>query len=129
MCKNFLGISAVLFFSCANAFAYDYSCKSQDQNTEATLQVLNKKEIVWTDHSHSASSHGVFKGLDKAPFSERKGELQFALVDFYTTENQQFVLSIPKTVFKKPSTVQITEFFDNDDHPEQEIKFQCVKKN
>lgn len=126
--KNIFIASLVLASAvAAQAQMSDYSCQSLDGTTKASLQRVGRKTILWVDHSHSASSKGVFAGVDSAPYSERKGQLQFKLVDYFATEDQQFVLSIPKTFSQNPDQLNVTEFFDNDDHAEGETEFRCIK--
>ncbi len=126
--KNIFITSLILISAiAAQAQKIEYSCQSLDHTTEATLQLVDRMTLLWVDHSHSASSKGVFVGVDMAPFSERKGELQFKLVDYLTTEDKQFILSVPGIVAKNPKQMNVTEFLDNDDHAEGEKEFHCVK--
>jgi hypothetical protein len=120
-----LALVFTLSFLAETARASEYSCASVDGSTLATLKVLTSSEITWDDETHAASSLGIFKGIETAPFSSRKGEFQFALVDFFRTEDQQFLLSLPANILSYPDSIQITEYFDNDDVYEQETVFNC----
>lgn len=124
-----LSAFALIAFSVASssALATTYSCLSVNEGKEAALEIQSSTKVLWADESESAYSQGVYTGVDTAPYSERKGELQFKLVDYYQTEDSAFYVSIPNWIQKNPKKVQVTVFLDNDDHSESETKYNCKR--
>ncbi len=121
--KTVLVLGTVGAASFANAS--NYFCRSADGETEGRLKVTGAREIIWSDVTHAAVSRGVFVGLDTAPYSPRKGEMQYNLVNFYRSNDQHYVLSVSPKLLQNPKSVVVTVFMDNDDHAEEVTDFNC----
>ena len=117
----------VLAFS-TQALALDYTCNSTDgTTTNATLTVTSAKEIYWNDESHGASSKGIYTSVDRAPYSIRQGQLQYQLTSFAMSDDSSYVMSVPASIQQAPATITVTEFYNNDDHAENETVLNCTK--
>lgn len=122
--KNLLIVGLLLLS--LPTMATTYNCVSLDQKEEARL-TFKGNEILWSVEAESASSSGVIAGVDTAPYSETKGEVQYKLIDFAQSANHAFYLSIPSAIENEISPMKVTFYLDNDDVREEETVFSCTK--
>ncbi|MGE3680335.1 MAG: hypothetical protein AB7G93_01325 [Bdellovibrionales bacterium] len=116
----------LLLTSTLSAHAEDqYLCLNSDGQA-AELTVRSDSEIVWNEPWHSASSAGHFMGRETAPFSESKDYFLFRLTDFHATEDSSYILALQSL---HGQSLEAVVYFDNDDHPEYEIWFHCLRRN
>jgi hypothetical protein len=121
---KFFTIVLLTFGSAIAAYGSDYTCTGS-QGEVAELAILSESEIEWSEPWHSASSAGDSIGLEEAPFSKMLGFHRFALTDFYSTPDSSHVLALDTLV---GSHLIAVTYFDNDDHVENEVSFECILK-
>lgn len=121
--------AAVLLFLFSNqSMAYEYICNSDKTNEQAMLTISENSpqpDIHWSE-VHSASSKGVFIGLEDAPHSSFLGYVVYSLTDFYNTEDSDFRLAIEPN--SDTDIFYVYSYFNNDDHNEEETKYTCYLK-
>ncbi len=124
-------LMGVMLFSLSlkvHASELTYSCKAKGGTSQSVLKISSQNSIVWIDATHFTSTAGVLVGIDLAPASSRKGELQYNLIGgFSESADKRQILSVPNVLAFEPFLLKPTIFIDNDDHSEDEVIFTCFK--
>ena len=118
---------SLVFITTTPIMASTYSCISSAHES-GILKISSPNSVTWENDSRSEFSTAKFHHVDQAPFSPLNGQMQFLLLDFYNTEDSGFYLSLPLNAFKLPPKMNITLYFDNDDHAEDEINYLCIRQ-
>lgn len=101
-----------------------YDCQSRT-GTLATLEVAKDgRRIHFSDHTHSASTAGIYQGTEDAPYSRALGFRKYLAVDYAITADSVWYLKIDPS-FNNLQEFKLIEVFDNDGHEESETEFKC----
>ncbi|MGZ3802345.1 MAG: hypothetical protein ACXVCA_18315 [Bdellovibrio sp.] len=117
----------LLIFSSLSAHAVqNYTCTSAEGNVAELTIKSNSKSIYWNETWHAASSKGTYIGIEEAPYSTFKGYHRYQLQDFLSTVDSGFFIAVSNI---RKDNIQAVVYFDNDDHYEEEVVYNCTNKN
>lgn len=103
--------------------ATEYRCIDKNK-LQATLVIdAAGRSIKWFQ-ARAKPTSGVYKGVEKAPYSEWKGYYQYQLEQWSYTNDSSWILAID---LKSSAFPRAVVYYDNDDHPENENFFQCYR--
>lgn len=115
----------LLFFLAIASFAQaiEYRCIDSNRGTATIVIDTFTKRVVWMQKG-ARVTEGVYKGVEKAPYSAWKGSDLYQLVQWPYSNDSSWILALNLNSTVSP---KITVYFDNDDHPEKEKSFQCYR--
>ncbi len=117
-------ITTLVILLSLNTLASEYNCIDKNNQT-GVLSVDNySKTIHWFQYKNAKASIGVPAGIEKAPYSPWKGYALFRLTQWPMTNDSSWIVAIQPNKQIDPA---IVVYFDNDDHPENERAFRCIR--
>ncbi len=117
------GLVILSMLMALSAQAIDFRCVNKNKVQALLSMDVTGRNIRWMQAGVKPSS-GIYKGVEKAPFSDWKGYHLFMLRDWAYSNDSLWLLAIDNP---KSSAPKVVVFYDNDDHYERENYFQCYR--